>query len=105
MEGLIYLAFWGALYFLPSIIAYSRKHRNAGAITVLNLFLGWTLIGWIIAIVWSATSTRPTKVDVVAVEGVNADIIARAVAAALVAHDARVSEPKPLPAWYEDKEL
>lgn len=42
------------LYFLPSIHAVSARKKNAGAITVLNLFLGWTLIGWVGAAVWSA---------------------------------------------------
>jgi len=48
-----------ALYFLPSIVAYSRSHRQAGAITVLNLLLGWTVLGWILAIVWAATLVNP----------------------------------------------
>ena len=44
-----------ALYFLPAIAASRRRHRNAGAITMLNLLTGWTVLGWIIAMVWSAT--------------------------------------------------
>ncbi len=42
-----------ALYFLPSMIAIFRGHRNALGLLVLNLFLGWTLVGWVIALVWS----------------------------------------------------
>jgi hypothetical protein len=41
------------LYFLPAIIAYGRSKRDAGAILVLNFFLGWTAIGWVIALVWA----------------------------------------------------
>lgn len=44
-------------YFLPTIIALKR-HRQAGAVLVLNLFLGWTLIGWVIALA-IACSARP----------------------------------------------
>lgn len=44
------------LYFLPGFMAASRKHLNGKAIFALNLFLGWTFIGWIIAFVWSLTS-------------------------------------------------
>jgi hypothetical protein len=44
------------LYFLPSIIAFKRGHPNAGAILVLNIFLGWTGLGWIGALVWSFTA-------------------------------------------------
>jgi uncharacterized membrane protein YqaE (UPF0057 family) len=45
-----------AAYFLPWIVASLRKHRNAGAIALLNLFLGWTLLGWLAALIWSATA-------------------------------------------------
>ena len=44
-----------ALYFLPTIIALVTKKRNALAIFVLNFFLGWSLIGWVVALVWSVT--------------------------------------------------
>lgn len=48
-----------ALYFLPTIVALARSHHNAVAIFLLNLFLGWTGLGWIVALVWSATNRRP----------------------------------------------
>jgi len=51
---LLMLGALGAIYFLPAINAYIQKHRNWEAIFVLNLFLGWTILGWIIALVWSA---------------------------------------------------
>jgi 4-amino-4-deoxy-L-arabinose transferase-like glycosyltransferase len=41
------------LYFLPSIIAFQRKHLRRNQILLLNLLLGWTLIGWVVSIVWS----------------------------------------------------
>jgi Superinfection immunity protein len=40
-----------ALYWLPTIIAAVRKVRGIGQIVVVNLFLGWTAIGWIVALV------------------------------------------------------
>jgi predicted membrane channel-forming protein YqfA (hemolysin III family) len=40
-------------YFLPAIMAYSNKKKNAQAITVLNVFLGWIIIGWIVALIWA----------------------------------------------------
>lgn len=42
-----------ALYFLPFIIALVRKHKNTLAIFLLVLFLGWTFVGWVIALIWS----------------------------------------------------
>jgi hypothetical protein len=51
------------IYFLPSIIAVDRKHRQRIAILILNVLLGWavhgwwTVLGWIIALVWACTAT------------------------------------------------
>ena len=47
------------LYFLPSIIAFVRSKRDATSIFVLNFFLGWTLIGWVIALVWALKHDVP----------------------------------------------
>ena len=47
------------LYFLPTVIASLRHHQQTAAIAVLNIFLGWTLLGWIAALVWSATAVQP----------------------------------------------
>lgn len=44
------------IYFLPSFIG--RKKRNATAITVLNILLGWTFIGWVVALVWACTKDK-----------------------------------------------
>ena len=45
-----------AVYFLPAIIASTRRHRQKLAISVLNILAGWTLIGWIVAFVWACTA-------------------------------------------------
>ena len=42
-----------AIYFVPSIISITNKHPSAIFIVPLNLFLGWTVVGWIVALVWS----------------------------------------------------
>ena len=51
------------VYFIPSIVG--RHKRNAGAIFVMNLFLGWIFIGWVIALVWAVTkdSSMETLAD------------------------------------------
>lgn len=49
-----------ALYFLPSIIGSGKA--NAGAIIALNLFLGWTFVGWVVALVWALTNDAPRHV-------------------------------------------
>jgi len=40
-------------YFLPTTIAVMRNFEKKGAVFLVNLLVGWTLIGWIIALVWS----------------------------------------------------
>jgi hypothetical protein len=46
------------LYFLPSAIASHREHHQRAAIAVLNVFLGWTALGWIVALVWASTAVK-----------------------------------------------
>jgi hypothetical protein len=59
--GLGALIIVALLYFLPLIIAVSRKVRNQGSVLVVNLFLGWTLIGWIVALAMAARTVEPQK--------------------------------------------
>ena len=54
-----------AIYFLPSIIANSRQHKNSMAIFVTNLFLGWTFLGWVVSLVWACTSNGYGVGDIV----------------------------------------
>jgi hypothetical protein len=41
------------VHFLPSIIAWRRQAKSLLWIVLLNLFFGWTLIGWVVALVWA----------------------------------------------------
>jgi len=50
------------LYFLPTIIGFRK--RNAGAIFALNLLLGWTVIGWVVALIWALTNDGPQTIVV-----------------------------------------
>ena len=43
------------LYLTPMSIAHRRSHPKAGSIEALNVLLGWTLIGWVAALVWART--------------------------------------------------
>lgn len=45
------------LYFLPSFIAAYRGHPNLLAIFLINLLLGWLLVGWVLALVWAVVQT------------------------------------------------
>jgi hypothetical protein len=52
------LAVFSGGYFVPTLVAYCRHHHNAGANFFLNLLLGWTVIGWIIALLWACSHVR-----------------------------------------------
>lgn len=58
MEGFIWLFILANVYFIPTWNAYSRKHKNREAILTTNLFLGWSGLGWVIALIWSCTNTK-----------------------------------------------
>lgn len=45
------------VYFIPTFVG--RNKRNANAICALNVFLGWTILGWVAALVWAMTSEPP----------------------------------------------
>lgn len=45
-------------YFLPVFVAGMRGHQNTAAIAVLTILLGWTFLGWAIALVWSFTAVE-----------------------------------------------
>jgi hypothetical protein len=64
------------LYFLPSIVAAWRLHRHKGAIFVLNLLLGLTVLGWVGALVWACMNCQPlffTETEIDAVQPTETD--------------------------------
>jgi hypothetical protein len=49
-----------AAYFAPALIGGHRRVANQGSVIVINLLLGWTVIGWIVALAMALrTATRP----------------------------------------------
>jgi hypothetical protein len=53
MEAVIVFAIAAFFYFLPTVIAVARSHRNTFGVFITNLLLGWTAIGWVGSLVWS----------------------------------------------------
>ena len=43
-----------SLNFVPTIAGVIRKVPNIGSVVVINLFLGWTLVGWVVALAMAA---------------------------------------------------
>ncbi|MGH0035328.1 MAG: superinfection immunity protein [Myxococcota bacterium] len=62
---LVLLILWIPFVLLPIMIAFSRRHPNRVPILIVSIFLGWTLIGWVVALAWSLTaipeSARPVE--------------------------------------------
>jgi Na+/H+-dicarboxylate symporter len=52
------------MYWLPTIIAIVRHTPSALGVAALNFFLGWTVIGWFLALVW-ALAANPQQVIVI----------------------------------------
>ena len=44
-----------ALYLLPTIIVLARRKRNVLGPILVNVLLGWTFVGWIVALIWALT--------------------------------------------------
>ena len=45
-------------YLAPSIIAQRYDHQKQRAILLLNIALGWTIVGWVIALVWALRASH-----------------------------------------------
>ena len=44
------------VYWVPSIMAAVRRVPNTGSVVVINLFLGWTVVGWVVALAMASRS-------------------------------------------------
>jgi hypothetical protein len=47
------LIFGLVLLFLPTVVARSRNHPNTLVIFLVNLFFGWTFVGWVVSLLWA----------------------------------------------------
>lgn len=56
------LAVLALLYFLPTIVVLMRRaHDVAGVVIVLNLFLGWTFLGWVASLAMAFSGSTGTR--------------------------------------------
>lgn len=60
-------------YFAPSLVAYGIEHPKRHAIAALNLFLGWTFLGWIVAFFWAGSRVGKGKTGPVPNEALDTD--------------------------------
>jgi Superinfection immunity protein len=54
---LIVLVVGVLLYLLPTLVASRRNARNMGSVAVINILLGWTVIGWVVALAMAVADT------------------------------------------------
>ncbi len=55
--ALLFICGWIA-YFIPTFIAIYRKCQKINGIALLNIFLGWSFLGWVAAIIWAVTDKK-----------------------------------------------
>ncbi len=51
--GIIFLVVAVPIYFFPAMIAWFRQHQSLAAVIMLNALLGWTVVGWIVILLWA----------------------------------------------------
>ena len=64
METALLTALGLGLYFLPTWIGGGKS--NGTSIFLLNLLLGWTFVGWVVALVWATAAEKPLTLIVAA---------------------------------------
>jgi hypothetical protein len=62
MAGVVLIFIGLSMYLLPAILAFARSHNQAAAILLLNIFLGWTVVGWVGALVWAFVVPQPQTI-------------------------------------------
>lgn len=62
VTSLIFMIIITALiYFIPTVVCLIRKHTYKFYIIFINIVLGWTLIGWIVSLIWSFIDNKKTE--------------------------------------------
>jgi hypothetical protein len=67
MHNLNMIYFYGTLtvsfillmiYMLPTLVARSRSHPCTASIFVINFFLGWSVVAWVLCLAWAVSNNR-----------------------------------------------
>lgn len=63
--GLFVIVIILAIYLIPTFVAISRKKENKTIIILMNVFLGWSIICWLLALLWAVSDDeKPTQIIV-----------------------------------------
>jgi hypothetical protein len=58
MLGMLVIFAGIGLYLLPTLIAIGNRHTHTASIAVINIFLGWTFLGWVICASWAVSQNN-----------------------------------------------
>ncbi len=67
VAGFAALIFVLFIYLIPWIVAASREHPHKASIAIVNIFFGWTLLGWVACLAWAVGNKMPER-DPISVE-------------------------------------
>jgi hypothetical protein len=65
LVGPLFFIFAPALYLLPTYEGFKNNAHNLTSIALVNIFLGWSLVGWLVALIWAINKSPPSPVVVV----------------------------------------
>ncbi len=63
LSGVVLLILF-VVYFIPTAVALTRRSRYTAPVIVINLFSGWTVLGWVAAFalaVWPEEESPPKR--------------------------------------------
>lgn len=65
LAAILVLLFVLAVYLIPTIIAFARGLASKWGIGVLNIVLGWSLVFWVVALIWSLSNKGQSQTTIV----------------------------------------
>ena len=65
LAAILVMLFVLAVYLIPTIIAFARGHASKWGIGVLNIVLGWSLVFWVVALIWSLSNKGQSQTTIV----------------------------------------
>lgn len=73
LAAILVMLFVLVVYLIPTIIAFARGRASKWGIGVLNILLGWSLVFWVVALIWSLSNKGQNQVTNVTVVQTNGD--------------------------------
>ncbi len=65
LAAILVFLFILTVYLIPTIIAFTRGHASKWGIGVLNIVLGWSLVFWVVALIWSLSNKGQSQTTIV----------------------------------------